>query len=871
MTEVTAGARLGPYEIVSRIGAGGMGEVWRARDVRLDRAVAVKLLSSELAPTPQLRQRFEREARAISQLNHPHICTLHDVGEENGTSYLVMELLEGETLADRIVRGPLPLADVVRFGAQIAGALDRAHRAGIVHRDLKPGNVMITKSGAKLLDFGLAKASAPVVVDDGPTLQKSLTAEGTIVGTFQYMAPEQLEGLELDARTDIFALGAVLYEMVTGRRAFDGRTRTSLIAAIVGSEPAPIRETQPLTPAALEHVIATCLEKDPERRWQSAADVARELEWIAAGSAIDPAPARRSRKHLGAIVIASLAVLAAAATAMYVRERSKPVTPIAFSILAPHGFTVRASAISPDGQSIAFTAEDVNGGRVLWVRRLGDLNAVRLATDTARHSRPLWSPDSKWIAFTAAGEILKVPAGGGRQESLLRYPAAYFFGATWSPSGDIVFSPRAGRALFRLRPGGEAVPLTTLDKTRGEIIHGWPCFLPDGDHFLYLVHTRGEERNELYAGALSAALKKFVVKADSLVGYWNGRLLFAKDGTIYAQPFDARSLALSGDPRAVVDDVYFDENWASSFATVSSDGAIAYLPASAAAVKHEIAWYGEDGHKLQKVLDDTAVQNVEISPDDSKLAIMKLDPRKGASEIYSYDIARGIATRITGGLSNNESPRWSPDGSRLFYDSERAGMYDVYSQLDDGASPASVLWKSSADKRPNDVSRDGRFVLTAVDSVTTKYDIWVTALPAGQPRPLIASDAWDDHGRFSPDGRWFSYASDRSGRFEVYVAAFPDGRSYQVSTEGGSLAQWDFDGSRIFFEGPDRAIYAVAVHLGGAAPSFDKPLLQFARPSSMTGWWRSKTSKRFLCRTIVDPRETAGVIDYVKGWDDSAK
>ena len=396
------GSRLGPYEITSRLGAGGMGEVYQAVDTRLDRNVAVKILSSELAHSPQLQVRFEREAKTISQLNHPNICTLYDVGHESGTNYLVMELLDGETLADRIGRGPLSLAEVVRYGSQIAEGLDRAHRAGIVHRDLKPGNIMITKSGAKLLDFGLAKAAVLEINPEGATQQKPLTQEGTILGTFQYMAPEQLEGLEADARTDIFGLGAVLYEMVTGKRAFEGKTRTSLIAAIVGGQPPAISALQPLAPTSLEHIITKCLEKDPDDRWQSAHDIAEELKW--AGSVRSEQLTPRSTRWLW-VAIAFLATVAAASSALYLRQRARKAEGFSFSILPPLGYAIRQPAISPDGREIAFVGRERSGEQSLWVRHAGTVQPVRITEkgSVSNPEKPFWSPDGKWVGFTDAG------------------------------------------------------------------------------------------------------------------------------------------------------------------------------------------------------------------------------------------------------------------------------------------------------------------------------------------------------------------------------------------------------------------------------------------------------------------------------------
>jgi eukaryotic-like serine/threonine-protein kinase len=864
---VSPGTRLGPYEILSRIGAGGMGEVWRARDTRLDRSVAIKVLPADLANNAELKLRFEREARSISQLAHPHICTLFDVGDERGTSYLVMELLDGETLSDRVAKGPLPLADVIRYGIQIADALDRAHQAGIVHRDLKPGNIMLTKSGAKLLDFGLAKAAVSAMAPDAATVQKELTQEGTIIGTFQYMAPEQLEGAEADPRTDIFALGAVLYEMTTGRRAFDGKTRTSLIAAIVAGEPAPMRSMQPLAPSALDHVVATCLEKDPEKRWQSARDVARELAWIGEGAGADTVASKPSR--VWPFVAALLMILAIASGVLYVRERSKRVPPIAFSILPPPGLTFSAwPVIAPNGQWMAFATRD-RGQESIWLRRVGEIAPVKLATvDRAAHF--FWSPDSKWIGFFSGSALMRISVDGGQPETITKIDG-YGVSGAWNKRGDILFVPKFGAGLFRVpASGGDAVAVTSLDAHARETLHGYAQFLGDDDRFLYLRRTIGEAPNEIYAGSLQGSLRKAVVKADALAGVWHGWLLFVRNGALYAQRFDEKKLTVSGEPRKIVDEADYSEEAATSSASVADDGAILYPPSSNVLVAHEYAWYDDTGKLQQKLFEEKGAGQMALSSDESKIARSIPDLRKGATDVHVRDVARGIDTRVTGGLSNNGNGVWSPDGERVYFASDREGMYDIYSQSDDGVSAAQPVWKGGDDKIPMDVSPDGTILLAMLYSPRTKNDIWIVPLVGGTPRPLIATDGSDIEATFSRDGKWILYQSDRSGRPECYVMAFPDGRSYQVSTEGGVGGEWNYDDSKVVFaNGP--TLYAADVKRNGKTAAVGKPAALFTMPKTMSGWWRSKTANRFLIRSIVDPRETVPVANYVKGWADALK
>ncbi|HSS45480.1 MAG TPA: protein kinase, partial [Thermoanaerobaculia bacterium] len=555
---LAAGTRLGPYEITGALGAGGMGEVYRARDTRLERTVAVKVLPSHLSASPEVRQRFEREAKTISQLSHPHICALYDVGREGDTEYLVMELLEGETLSERLAKGPLPLEQTLRYGIETADALDKAHRQGIVHRDLKPGNVMLTKSGVKLLDFGLAKAMAPPAPRGSLTAlptQQGLTQEGTILGTFQYMAPEQLEGKETDTRSDIFAFGAVLYEMATGRKAFSGSSQASLITAIMSSEPASISSVQPMTPPALDRVVKTCLAKDPDDRWQTAHDVMLQLKWIAEGGSQAGVPGpivarRKSRERLawGMAAVAFLMALAAVSAFLYLQDRREAPRMVRSSILLPEKLRFDLGtvpvAVSPDGRRIAFAASDAEGKKLLWVRSLDALSAQPLAgTDGA--CCPFWSPDGRFLGFFASGKLKKVEASGGPAQTLCDAPNNR--GGTWNRAGEIAFAPAARDPIQRVpSSGGAATPATKLDSSRGEISHRWPFFLPDGRHFLYFAmgafYGPKAVSNGIYVGSLDSQERRLLLRADSNVAYAPpGYLLFLRERTLMAQPFNANA------------------------------------------------------------------------------------------------------------------------------------------------------------------------------------------------------------------------------------------------------------------------------------------------------------------------------------------
>ncbi|MEA2162347.1 MAG: eukaryotic-like serine/threonine-protein kinase [Thermoanaerobaculia bacterium] len=854
-----------------------MGEVWRARDTRLDRSVAIKVLPRELAQNTQFKVRFEREAKAISQLNHPNICTLHDVGEEKGTSYLVMELLEGESLADRIEHGPMPLVDVLRYGIQIADGLDRAHRAGIVHRDLKPGNVMITRSGAKLLDFGLAKSSGAHVVEPPPpdsetelradmTNRTPLTAEGTIIGTFQYMAPEQLEGTPADTRTDIFALGAVLYEMATGRRAFQGKTRTSLIAAIVSAQPPAITNVQPLAPTALDHVISTCLAKDPDDRWQSAHDVAQELRWIETSGSAVPAVAHRSSRLWMALVAVGL-IGALVLAALYVRERSRAEEPVSFSIIAPRGYSIDFQALSPDGKAVVFIASNSAGEQSIWVRRLDSVDAVRISDAAPGLNSLFWSPDSKWIGFYDRQRIMKVSVQGGAPETICSNCVSYGVGAAWGNDGTILFAPRFAEGLFRVpASGGVPVRVTSIDASRRETLNGYPSFFGDGDHFVYLVRTVADVKSDIVCGSLSTKTKVLIGKADALVGFWKKNLLFVRDGAMYGQPFDVAAMKLTGEPRKVLDNIFYDEDSASSGATVATNGALLYVPSTNWQRKTEVGWYDRGGRMVGKLFDDVSVGGLALSPDDSRIAMAKVDPRKGARDIWVYDINRGVRTKVTSGLSNHANPTWTPDGQRIIFASDGDGMYDIYSQPDDGTTSPQPVWKGGDDKHPMSVSRDGQTLLATLFSATTRGDLWTVPLNGqGKPAPLIASEGSEGDAAFSPDGHWVAYASGQSGKEEIYVRAFPSGRSVQVSVDGGHNPLWSTDGSEIYFVTSDANQFAASFRGSGGVPELGKPELLFHGSRTMTLWIPSHKPGRYLGAVRSAPEEI-DVINFTTGW-----
>ena len=627
---ITSGTKLGPYEILSPLGAGGMGEVYKARDTRLDRTVAIKVLPAHLSDTAELRERFEREARTISSLSHPNICTLHDIGQQDGIDFLVMEYLEGETLAQRLAKGPLTLDQALKCAIEIAGALDKAHRQGVTHRDLKPGNIMLTKAGAKLLDFGLAKwkqtagPMQPLSVLSTAAASADLTAQGTIIGTLQYMSPEQLEGQEADARSDIFAFGAVLYEMLTGRKAFFGRSQSSLIAAIMHIDPPGIATLEPTTPPALDRVVKICLAKDPDERWQTAHDLALHLQWTNEGGSLTGVPApvaarRRSRERLAWALLAASAVLTLAMAVPAGRYilRPKETGQVRFEIQTPPLRNPFQITVSPDGKKVAYVAPAASGKNMLFIRPV-DSFAAQPLPGTEDAFQPFWSPDSRYIGFAGAGDKLKkVGVSGGPPQNLCDVPniANAFGSGTWNSDGVIIFATSSQNRLYRVSAaGGVPAPLSTLDKARQETTHLWPYFLPDGRHFLYLAWSAQTENRAIVVGSLDSDVTTRLMPAESMPAYAPGFLLFHRDGTLFAQPFDDNRLILSGEPVRIAEDIPFNPTNGRAAFAVSTTGMLIYRTGGGGS-ERRLTWVDRDGKSLGTAGGPAVdYQNPELSP-----------------------------------------------------------------------------------------------------------------------------------------------------------------------------------------------------------------------------------------------------------------
>ncbi|HSC27442.1 MAG TPA: protein kinase [Vicinamibacterales bacterium] len=813
---LTPGTRLGPYEIRAPLGSGGMGEVYRATDTRLHRPLAIKVLPAEAASHPDRRRRFEQEARAVGSLNHPHICDLYDVGRERGIDFLVLEYLDAPTLSERLLTGPLPFDQALRHAIEIADALDHAHRRGVIHRDLKPGNVMLTESGIKVLDFGLARLRP---VDSLPELatveagRSPATAAGAILGTFQYMAPEQLEGREADARTDIFALGAVVYEMATGRRAFEASTQAGAIASILHSTPLPMAAHQPSIPPDFDRVIARCLAKNPDDRWQTARDLMAELKWIAEGHARTRlAPARlwqRHRRALAGVAAAALALGSGVLGVAYLRPAPAENRVVQLSLvpLEPTG----DFSLSPDGRLLAFVAGSPGATR-LWIQSLDSLSPRPLA-GTEGAATPFWSPDSRFVAFGSGGKLRKVAASGGPVLTLC--DARAVIGGTWNIDDVILFTPDNRTPLYRVpAAGGEPSPVTVLDQSLGHNTHRWPRFLPDGRHFLFLARSSRKEESGIFVGSLDSTSATRVMSGDSVAEYAHpGYLVFARDGRLLAQPFDASNGRLTGEPIEVLEDVLYSSADSHARFSLSEHGEMAYQP-STAGPRSELAWFDRAGRRLQLPVVAGNVVDPSLTLDGTRVALMRW--ANATSDVWQADIVRGGNSKLTSGPSVDFAPVWSPDGSSIVFSSNRDGPSDLYQAAPGASASDRAVLRSAAVKHATDWSLDGRLVVYASRDLRTDWDLWTLPMNGeGREEPFLQTDAAERLGRLSPDGRWMAYVSNESGQDEVYVRPFPPATGqWQISTAGGTEPRWRRDGRELFYLAPGHRLMAVQVKPG---------------------------------------------------------
>jgi eukaryotic-like serine/threonine-protein kinase len=889
---LASGSRLGPYQIISLLGAGGMGEVYCAKDTRLDRTVAVKVLLSNLSADPELRQRLEREARAISSLQHANICTLHDIGAQDGIDFMVMEFLEGQTLAARLEKGPLPVDQVLKIGTEIVQALEKAHGQGIIHRDLKPANIMLTRAGAKLMDFGLAKPKSPLAshavsafTPSTPTMNVAsltsvaspLTQKGSIVGTFQYIAPEVLQGAEADTRSDIFSLGCVLYEMVTGRRAFEGKSQLSVFTAILEKEPEPISIQQPATPPMLDRLIRACLAKDPADRFQTAHDVAMNLRWAA--ESVPDAHAKATPKFNKARAVGLSALfLALLAVASFVGYRWAKSSNVPLSmhseIPSPENFALDATGdaggmpvLSAQGDKLAFVAHSKDS-KMLWVRSLSNDFAKPL-DGTLGAAHPFWSPDGRNIGFFAGGKLMKIPADGGPVVTLA--DAANPRGGTWGASDVIVFVADYLGALMKVNAsGGPAEPVTVLDRTKHST-HRWPWFLPDGKHFLYLAtnHSGGDaKQNGIYLGSLDKKEPRLIVNTESSAQYASGYLLYRLNTALVAQPFDPQAGTLSGSPITVVNNLRDDVGvWRSIF-SVSQNGLMTYQIGNASSVQSRLMWFDRTGKSTPECeAEQKGIVDLRLSPNNRQVVYA------GATAIWTCDLERSTKTRVTFDNQPLQQPSWSPDGKALMFIvplAQGGGNVDVRMKAADGSGAEKTLLHDDNYHYP-EWTPDGKYLTYLWGDGEKQVSLWMVPV-TGDSKPVAvvqppSAQANILRYRISPDGHWVTYVSDETGQSEVYITSFPEAKGkWRVSSSGGSYPAWSGNGKEVFYKDLTDDFYACPITTKASEVAVGKPqhLFHASTPGIGVSFDVSSDGKRLLVNHADE--ETQAPLHLVTNW-----
>ncbi|MDQ6699944.1 MAG: serine/threonine-protein kinase, partial [Acidobacteriota bacterium] len=813
------GQQLGPYRIEAQIAAGGMGFVYRALDTRLQRQVAIKVLRLGLLGEKG-RTMLQREARSIAQLQHPNICALHDIGEQDGRDFLVMEYLAGDTLAERLRRKPLDVPQALEFAIQIAAALEQAHRRGVIHRDLKPGNVIIIKNTAKLLDFGLASLHMSTPENDPEDQVTELPLTGTLTGTLPYMAPEQIRGEPVDARTDIFSFGLVLYEMLSGRRAFPQRERPELATAILNEAPPALPRISP----ALERLLSISLAKDPDERWQSAGDLRRELIWIAGLAAEMPQPRRKWRIALG-VAATALCVMAAGWAGYYLH----PV-PVAhtfrFSLQPPAGATYRSNvdlALSPNGEQLAFNAVTPDGKTMLWIRPLNELTArVLPGSEEARF--PFWSPDSRHLAFFAKGRLMRVDPSGGTVQKVCDAPGSR--SGTWGPNEKILFNPIPLGTLHAVdASGGSPVPVTALDKSFEDVQHVWPSFLPDGRHFLFSAFG-SRHAGMLYVGSLDSKKAKFLFKSSGRAHYRSGRLYFVNGG-LKSQPFDPKRLELTGEPTTVVESLESGAGF-----DIAQTGTLVYRIAGPSA--RELVWLDRSGKQVSKPFGRDLIRAAAVAPDGNTVATV-LAP-SGFPKISLWKLPHLERTPLTQNAARDAFPVWSPDGKQLAYASDRTGHQNVFLRLMDGSGSERPVSPSDTEKVPESWSSDSRY-LSVTERVGQVFQNWVIPFFGERKEFRFPESKYSvSMGFFSPDGKWMAYWTDEPGHAEIFIASFPDAAvRRRVSTDGGEYPQWAKDGRELYYVNSKSHLIAMPISTRDKTVVLGRPRSLGELPRSSVG------------------------------------
>jgi serine/threonine protein kinase/Tol biopolymer transport system component len=886
---LTAGDKLGPYEIQSPLGAGGMGEVYRARDTRLDRTVAIKILTQGVADTLEVRQRFEREARAVSSFNHPHICALYDIGHQDGIDYLVMEYLEGEALSKRLERGPLATSELLKYAIEIADALDRAHRQGVVHRDLKPGNIMLTKSGAKLLDFGLAKTNVIPLAGDfssSPTVSRplagkvqtdALTAQGTIVGTFQYMAPEQLEGKEADARSDIFSFGSVLYEMATAKKAFAASSTASLIAAILKEQPKPLSEVQPMAPPALERVVKTCLEKDPDERWQNAGDLKRELGWIAsAGSQAGvPAPVAAKRKTRDRAMWAGAGVLVALlATWLFWQGelRQRNASPVHLSVALPADKVLSSDstdpvAISPDGSTIVYSARGDDRKTQLYLRKLGSFESAPIS-GTEGGRCPFFSPNGEWLGYVSEDyKLKKISVRGG--SSILMADHAAGVGGFWTDDDTIYYAKSFFTGVYAIpAAGGQPKQVTHPGSSPDDRSHLWPNVLPGNSGLIFTVWT-GRTFNEARIEGLSFSTGKRKVLIE---GGTNGRyipggyLAYARNGTLFVVGFDPKRLEVKGTAVPVIEGVMTGASNGDATYAVSNNGTLVFEPGMFTSFQRNLVWIDRTGKTTNITEEVKPYSTPAISPDGKRIALT-LD--SSSFDVWVYDLERATLTKVSFG-ADDYNPHWSPDGKMLAYHSSKSGTMQVYVKHGIVQGDETVVTDGPGFKEVYGWTPDGLEIVFSRESKDTGYDIFAVEVAGDHKvRPLVVAPFNQDDASLSPDGKWLAYVSDESGQNEVFVQAMNDPSTRaQISSEGARLPRWARSGNELFFVVKDGLMSVKFAPGNGLNPG--KPVMLFHDKRDWSGY-DVAADGRFVGAVDADNKGSGSQINVVLHWVDELK
>jgi serine/threonine-protein kinase len=873
------GARLGPFEIVGPLGAGGMGEVYRARDTRLGREVAIKVLPQEYSADAARLQRFEQEARSASALNHPNIVTVHEVGRSGTTPYIAMELVEGQTVGELLLAGPPPVRKLLGIATQVADGLAKAHAAGIVHRDLKPANLMVSTDGyVKILDFGLAKlvADVPEALSRAPTLAQPVTHPGTVLGTASYMSPEQAAGRQLDFRSDQFSFGSILYEMLTGRRAFERPTTVDTLSAILHEDPEPIDRVKPGVPAPLRWILERCLAKDARERYAATLDLARDLssvrdhisELSGAGAAL--ASGAWPRRGRLAWAIGALAVLGGFGAGLLVGKRDsvehQPLLRLSLAFSPDEapvtGGDLPFLALSPDGTRLVYAGRAPGGGRRLYVRPLDRFEVVALPGSEGAMS-PFFSPDGQWVGFWADKKLKKVSLAGGRPQTLC--DAEILRGASWGSDGGILFSPVGSAALWRVSDtGGEPKQVTTLDPGRGETTHRWPQILPGGEAAIFTANdlSGNYDRARLEVLRFDTGERRTLLEGGTDARYLStGHLVFLRAGSLFAVPFDLDRLAVTGSVVPVLDDLSVHSLAGFANYAVGSFGPLVYVPLDSRPLERELVWVDRKG--AARPVTDTRRQyrDVRISPDGSRLA---MTAGGSETEIWIYDLARGAWDRLTSG-GINWYPVWSSDGERLAFCSNRDGFINPYWIPIDRSTPPERLATTSTWTCPTSWSPDGRTVILETQNPGMGYDLVALTLD-GERRlhPLLETPANESGARLSPDGLFLAYESDDSGRSEIYVIPYPGpGGRWQVSTEGGSAPNWSRDGKELFFESSGR-LMAVGVETQPAfRAGLPKPLFE---ATSLGAYDVAPDGDRFVMVRSLGPGQGPRTLSVVLGW-----